>query len=81
MIRVVIVDDHAVVRSGLERLLSTADDITVVGTAANGREAIAVVDEVKPDVVHDGPVDARVRRSRCDASNHDGAPRQRQSSC
>ena len=51
MIRVVIVDDHAVVRSGLERLLSTADDITVVGTAANGREAIAVVDEVKPDVV------------------------------
>jgi DNA-binding NarL/FixJ family response regulator len=51
MIRVVIVDDHAVVRSGLERLLSTADDITVAGAAADGREAIALVDEVEPDVV------------------------------
>ena len=51
MIRVVIVDDHAVVRSGLERLLSTADDIVVVGAAADGREAIALVDEVEPDVV------------------------------
>lgn len=51
MIRVVIVDDHAVVRSGLERLLSTADDIIVVGAAADGREAIALVDEVEPDVV------------------------------
>ncbi len=51
MIRVVIVDDHAVVRSGLERLLSTAGDIIVVGAAADGREAIALVDEVEPDVV------------------------------
>ena len=36
MIRVVIVDDHAVVRSGLESLLDTADDIDVVGAAADG---------------------------------------------
>jgi DNA-binding NarL/FixJ family response regulator len=51
MIRVLITDDHAVVRSGLERLLSTADDITVVGTANNGREAIIAVEELTPDVV------------------------------
>jgi DNA-binding NarL/FixJ family response regulator len=51
MIRVLITDDHAVVRSGLERLLSTADDITVVGTANNGREAITAVEELTPDVV------------------------------
>jgi DNA-binding NarL/FixJ family response regulator len=51
MIRVVIVDDHAVVRSGLERLLGTADDIIVAGAAADGHEAIALVDEVAPDVV------------------------------
>lgn len=51
MIRVLITDDHAVVRSGLERLLSTAEDITIVGTANNGREAIAAVDELNPDVV------------------------------
>ena len=51
MIRVLITDDHAVVRSGLERLLSTADDITVVGSANNGREAISAVEELTPDVV------------------------------
>jgi DNA-binding NarL/FixJ family response regulator len=51
MIRVVIADDHAVVRSGLERLLETADDVTVVGSAADGTEAIELVDRVEPDVV------------------------------
>jgi DNA-binding NarL/FixJ family response regulator len=51
MIRVLITDDHAVVRSGLERLLSTAHDITVVGSANNGREAISAVEELIPDVV------------------------------
>jgi DNA-binding NarL/FixJ family response regulator len=51
MIRVLITDDHAVVRSGLERLLSTAPDITVVGSANNGREAISAVEELQPDVV------------------------------
>ena len=41
MIRVVVVDDHAVVRAGLGRLLDTADDIDVIATAADGREALA----------------------------------------
>jgi DNA-binding NarL/FixJ family response regulator len=51
MIRVLIADDHAVVRSGLAHLLSTASDITVVGSAGNGREAISAVEESTPDVV------------------------------
>lgn len=50
-IRVLIVDDHAVVRSGLEQLLATTDDIELVGTAANGNEAIAQVAALQPDVV------------------------------
>jgi DNA-binding NarL/FixJ family response regulator len=50
-IRVVLVDDHAVVRRGLEQLLSGVGDITVVGTAADGEEAIEVVRRTGPDVV------------------------------
>ncbi|MCB0998785.1 MAG: response regulator transcription factor [Acidimicrobiales bacterium] len=50
-IRVVVVDDHAVVRSGLEQYLATTDDITLVGAAANGAEALEVVADVRPDVV------------------------------
>ena len=51
MIRVLIVDDHAIVRSGLGQLLSTHDDIEVVGTATNGREAAAQAKELGPDVI------------------------------
>ena len=50
-IRVVIADDHAVVRRGLEQLLTTTDDIVVVGLAANGEEALTLVQQVEPDVV------------------------------
>jgi DNA-binding NarL/FixJ family response regulator len=48
---VVIADDHAVVRSGLESLLDTAGDIDVVGAASDGAEAIELVARVEPDVV------------------------------
>jgi DNA-binding NarL/FixJ family response regulator len=48
---VVVAEDHAMVRSGLVELLSTADDIDVVGTAGNGEEAIAAVGDLEPDVV------------------------------
>ena len=51
MIRVVIVDDHAVVRSGLEQFLATTGDIEVVGMAADGLEAVAVTAATEPDVV------------------------------
>ncbi len=51
MIRVVVVDDHAVVRSGLRMLLDAEDDLEVVGEAGNAREAIFEVRAHKPDVV------------------------------
>ena len=51
MIRVVVAEDHAMVRSGLVDLLSAAEDIDVVGTAGNGEEALGKVGELSPDVV------------------------------
>jgi DNA-binding NarL/FixJ family response regulator len=51
MITVVLVDDHALVRRGLEQLLSADPDIDVVGTASDGEEAVAVTLEMRPDVV------------------------------
>ena len=51
VIRVAIVDDHAVVRSGLRQVLATADDIEVVGTANNGEEAVALAATARPDIV------------------------------
>jgi DNA-binding NarL/FixJ family response regulator len=51
MIRVAIVDDHALVRAGLEELLEGDAEITVVGTAADGAEAATLVEQEDPDVV------------------------------
>jgi DNA-binding NarL/FixJ family response regulator len=51
VIRVAIVDDHAVVRGGLQQLLSSESDIDVVGTANDGAEAYQLVQSAKPDVV------------------------------
>jgi len=51
MITVVLVDDHAMVRRGLQQLLDGAEDIEVVGTARDGREAVEVVRQVGPHVV------------------------------
>lgn len=50
-IRVVIVDDHAVVREGLRTYLDLSDEIEVVGEARNGREAIDRARQLKPDVM------------------------------
>src|SRR4051812_4057364 len=50
-IRLVIVDDHAVVRQGLKAFLATESDIEVLGEASNGREAVEVVERTKPDLV------------------------------
>lgn len=49
-IRVVLVDDHAVLREGLRSLLSMQADIDVVGEASNGREALELIGKLKPDV-------------------------------
>jgi DNA-binding NarL/FixJ family response regulator len=50
MIRIVLVDDHAIVRSGYRRLLSAEPDLEVVGEAATTQEANALVQRVQPDV-------------------------------
>ena len=50
-IRVLIVDDHTLVRDGIKALLALATDIEVVGEAANGKEALEKVKEFAPDVV------------------------------
>lgn len=51
MIRVVLADDHSLVRAGLKALLESASDLTVVGEAQHGREALDVVAEDEPDVL------------------------------
>ncbi len=51
MIRVLLADDHQLVRSGLAALLAGSEDIDVVGTAANGAEAVEMAREFTPDVV------------------------------
>lgn len=50
MIRIVIADDHRVVRSGLEQLIGTFGDVELVGSAADGNEAIARCSEERPEV-------------------------------
>ncbi len=50
-ISVLLADDHAVVRDGLRALLEASNEIKVVGDAANGRQAVNKVAELKPDVV------------------------------
>jgi DNA-binding NarL/FixJ family response regulator len=51
MIRVLIVDDHAVVRRGLEQLIASTADLEVVGAAADGEEAVRLAQEYTPDVI------------------------------
>lgn len=51
VIRVVLADDHMVVRAGLKAVLSGARDIDVVGEASNGKEALALADRLHPHVI------------------------------
>lgn len=50
-IRILIVDDHLVVRMGLRSMIETQDDMLVIGEAANGREAVDLFRERRPDIV------------------------------
>jgi len=73
LIRVMIVDDHAVVRSGLSTFLMTCDDMELVGEASSGEQAIRLCPQVKPDVVlmdlvmpgMDGATATRLIREQC----------------
>ncbi|HEY6799433.1 MAG TPA: response regulator transcription factor [Agromyces sp.] len=51
MIRVLVADDHPIVRGGIVNLLDTADDLEVVGEASDGEEAVRRVIELAPDLV------------------------------
>src|SRR6478672_6244401 len=72
-IRVLIVDDHAVVRSGLAAFLEVFDDLELVGQAAGGQEAIYLCAQLQPDVVlmdlmmpdMDGATATRLIRQQC----------------
>jgi DNA-binding NarL/FixJ family response regulator len=50
-VRIVVADDHQVVRAGFAGLLATQPDFTVLGTACDGAEAVAICRELRPDVV------------------------------
>ena len=50
-IRVLVADDHAIVRKGIRALLATEPDIEVVGEAENGREAVTEAEKLQPDVI------------------------------
>jgi NarL family two-component system response regulator LiaR len=72
-IRVMLVDDHAVVRSGLGAFLLAFDDLELVAEAGGGEEAVRLCDQVQPDVVlmdlvmpgMDGAAATRAIRDRC----------------
>lgn len=51
MIRVLVADDHAIVRSGLQQLLGTAEDIDLVGLAEDGEQAVEAAARLQPDVI------------------------------
>ena len=70
MIRVVLADDQALVRSGLRALLANSDDIQVVGEASDGREAVAVVTRTQARCGPYGCPDAWSRRNRSHSANN-----------
>ena len=49
--RIVLAEDHTILRAGLRALLSTQNNIEVVGEAGDGREAVRIVDKLKPDIL------------------------------
>ncbi|MBQ1419874.1 MAG: response regulator transcription factor, partial [Desulfovibrio sp.] len=48
---IILVDDHALLRSGLAAMLEYEDDIEVIGEGSNGREAIELYERLRPDIV------------------------------
>ena len=50
-VRVLLVDDHAMVREGLRSVLDSYDDVEIVGEASNGQDAVALVEQLRPALV------------------------------
>lgn len=50
-IRILLVDDHRMVREGLRRIINTHDDMIIVGEAADGKEAVELAREIHPDII------------------------------
>src|SRR5437588_12817012 len=50
-IRIIIADDHPIVRDGLRKLLSLEDDFAIVGEANDGREVLELIQEQEPDIL------------------------------
>ena len=76
MIRLLLAEDHPVVRAGLEKLLANEDDIELVGAAADGAEAVDLADRLRPDVVLmdlSMPVMDGTEATRRIVTTHDGA--------
>jgi DNA-binding NarL/FixJ family response regulator len=75
-IRLLLAEDHPVVRAGLERLLANEGDIDLAGAACDGAEAVALAGELRPDVVLmdlSMPVMDGVEATRRIVAEHDGA--------
>jgi DNA-binding NarL/FixJ family response regulator len=78
VIRLVVVEDHPVVRVGLERMLGNEDDMQIAGTAENGAEAVELLERVDADVVLmdlSMPVMDGIEATRRIVAAHDGAVR------
>ena len=50
-IQIIIADDHSIVRKGIRALLATEPDIQVIGEAADGKEAVTMAQQLRPDVI------------------------------
>ena len=50
-VRILVADDHAIFRDGLRRLLDGAEDVSIVGEAANGNECVKMLAKLKPDIL------------------------------
>jgi len=78
VIRLVVVEDHPVVRVGLERMLGNEEDMEIAGTAENGAEAVELLERVDADVVLmdlSMPVMDGIEATRRIVAAHDGAVR------
>ena len=63
-IRVVLVEDHQIVREGLKALLEGREDVTVVAEADNGKQGVALVEQHRPDVAVMDPSSTGSKRPR-----------------